>query len=83
MASGRVRSGSFCFAIHVAMAADCSGRTRRWTDSAPVDGLPLDFRVRVIDLPMNIVYQKKQAGAKAGTNAPALTPNMRYTHVEG
>ena len=62
MASGRVRPGSFCFDIHAAMAADCSGNTRRCTDSAPVDGLPRDFRVRVIDLPMNIMYQKSKPG---------------------
>src|SRR5258708_40047122 len=58
MASGRVRPGSFCFDIHAAIARDCSGSTRKCTDSAPVEGLPLDFRVRVIALLINIVYHK-------------------------
>jgi hypothetical protein len=58
MASGQVKSGSFCFDIHVAIAADRSGRMRRCIDRAPVGGRPRDFRVRVIDLLMSIVYQK-------------------------
>jgi hypothetical protein len=60
MASGRERSGSFCFVIQASIAADWSGRIRRCTDSAPVDGLPRVFLVRDIDLVINFMYQKSK-----------------------
>jgi hypothetical protein len=83
MASGRDRSGSFCFAIHASIADDWSGKTRRCTDSAPVGGRPIFFPVRdSIDLFMGFLYQKVKPRGSVYFR-PGSNPQHEVNHVEG
>jgi hypothetical protein len=54
------------------------GKTRKWTDSAPVGGLPRVFLVRDIDLVINFMYQKSKPGERVQSPAPALTRAKKY-----